>query len=121
MSSPYTATREEIELVCAYIADDQTVANYFGISRQRVEHIRATTRESVERHIPKSNPEGSHPSSGEMSMRVFEVDAIGGSRELRERLGRLFRKWEREHGFQAGAGQILLPAGYRPERERAAA
>jgi hypothetical protein len=37
------------------------------------------------------------------------------SNELRDRTQALFRKWERRHGFQEGAGELLLPAGYRPQ------
>lgn len=37
-----------------------------------------------------------------------------GSRQLRDATKALFRKWEREHGFQEGAGELLLPAGYIP-------
>jgi hypothetical protein len=40
--------------------------------------------------------------------------AYQGSEELRERTHALFRRWEKTHGFQKGAGQILLPAGYQP-------
>ena len=43
-----------------------------------------------------------------------ETDAAMGSRKLRESLHELFGKWEREHGFQEGAGAMLLPAGYTP-------
>lgn len=31
----------------------------------------------------------------------------------------LFRRWEERHGFQDGAAQLLLPAGYSPESEAA--
>jgi hypothetical protein len=43
--------------------------------------------------------------------------AEASSAELRERLGIFFRKWERRHGFQEGAGAKLVPAGYDPERK----
>jgi hypothetical protein len=37
-----------------------------------------------------------------------------GSRQLRNATHALFRRWERRHGFQEGAGELLLPAGYIP-------
>lgn len=45
----------------------------------------------------------------------LEQDAVGGSRRLQDSIHRLFRRWEKEHGFQKGAGAILLPAGYNPQ------
>jgi hypothetical protein len=46
--------------------------------------------------------------------KLRENDAAIGSRLLKERLQTLFRKWEDVHGFQDGAGQLLLPNGYAP-------
>jgi hypothetical protein len=114
------ATRDEIELVCSYKKDDQSVANYFGISEQRVAYIRSTMKNSLDdRRITCRRHEGSKVSSGEIQMRLAEEDATNGSRMLAERIHRLFWKWEWKHGFQPGAAQILLPAGYIPEREAA--
>lgn len=45
-----------------------------------------------------------------------EEDAIGGSIRLRQNVEKLFRKWEDENGFQRGAGAILLPAAWTPDR-----
>lgn len=52
---------------------------------------------------------------GFQAQRLFEEEAAHGSRQLRESLNSLFAHWERRHGFQSGAAQILLPAGYNPE------
>lgn len=118
----WDATREEIELVCAYIRDDQTVANYFGIDHRRVEHIRATMKESKEKLLPTCYGYGDgtrNGSSGLTAHLAYEEDSERGSRLLWERIENLFSKWERAHGFRAGAGKILLPAGYCPERAAA--
>jgi hypothetical protein len=115
-AGPLSATTEEIELVCSYIREDRTVAQYFGTPIERVAWIR---RQMKERRI---GPTGYvHPTDGTglETERMAEADAIGGSQILNDRIQRLFRKWERKHGFQEGAAKVLLPAGYRPEREAA--
>lgn len=35
-----------------------------------------------------------------------------GSALLKKALDRYFRRWEKANGFRAGAGAILVPAGY---------
>jgi hypothetical protein len=112
----------EIERVCRYMRDDQTVANYFGIARAQVENIRANMRQPAEdfRFKPERRVE-QNESRGINSHLLAADDAELGSRLLNEALQRMFRRWEEKHGFQEGAGQILLPAGYVPERDREAA
>lgn len=44
-----------------------------------------------------------------------DVAAELASRELRDATQALFRRWEHENGFVEGAGQILLPAGWRTQ------
>ena len=38
---------------------------------------------------------------------------VDASNALRDATHALFRKWERENGFKRGAGEKLLPAGWR--------
>lgn len=42
-----------------------------------------------------------------------------GSGNLRRAIQSLFTTWEQTHGFQKGAAEILLPAGYSVESESA--
>ena len=42
-----------------------------------------------------------------------ESKAATGSRQLRDACRAYFRKWERDNGFVAGAGELLVPAGWR--------
>jgi hypothetical protein len=118
----FDATREEIELVCAYLKDDRAVANYFGIDRRRVAHIRAAMKDSIDnRRIASSRHEPAAAGSGEVQHRIWEEEAAVGSQQLNDRIHKLFRRWERRHGFQEGAAKILLPAGYSPARQMEAA
>jgi hypothetical protein len=121
-NAAFDATREEIELVCSYMSSDQAVAKYFGIDPRRVRHIRDTMKSTAEeRRITSSRSEGTKASSGETQMRLHEEEAATGSRQLRDRINKMFRKWEWKHGFKPGAAEILLPAGYRPQRQTEAA
>jgi hypothetical protein len=110
----YSATVEEIELVCGYIRDDKSVAHYFGIEPERVAFVRRHMRKGV-RYLPTgfADPKDG---MGLEAQRFYEADCVGGSQLLNDKIQRLFRKWERRHGFQQGAAQILLTAGYVPER-----
>jgi hypothetical protein len=108
----YATSDHEIELVCGYINDDQTVADYFGVSRERVEHVRSEMKKQVPRWLFRSPHEERRASSGIDSHMDAADDAERGSRKLNEALQSLFHKWEQKHGFQPGAGKILLPAGY---------
>jgi hypothetical protein len=118
MSGPWEVlTDQQIEAVCAYINDDQTVANYFGISRRRAESVRANMHQSIPRWLFRSLE--TNGNAGTNSHLAAADEAEAGSRRLNEAIQRLFRKWERIHGFQEGAAQILLPAGWSEEREAA--
>jgi hypothetical protein len=118
----YSATVPEIELVCSYIDDDQRVANYFGISVKRVEHVRAAMRTNArEFHIGQERY-GDGTKKGGTGLDAHKVaaeDAEVGSEKLKRGIQRLFRRWEQDNGFQFGAAQILLPAGYVPQSEAA--
>lgn len=111
-------TTEEIQSVCSYIGDDQTVANYFGVSRGRVERVRENMPRSIPRWMHRANTvETPSTTGGHNSHLIAADDAEAGSRRLNESIQSLFRDWEKRHGFKEGAAQILLPAGYTPERE----
>ena len=63
----------------------------------------------------KDNPAlpHSHANTGIDALRQDAERASQASRQLLNATQSLFRKWETENGFVEGAGQILLPAGYR--------
>jgi hypothetical protein len=61
------------------------------------------------------NWEAYDDNSGIASRRLAEEDAISGSRQLAASIHSLFWKWEWKHGFQPGAAEILLPAGFMPK------
>ena len=111
----------EIEAVCSYIKDDQTVANYFGIPRERVATVRGKMRTYKHWRYVGVRSESPDQAWGLNSHVVAADEAELGSRKLNAAYQRMFRKWEEEHGFQKGAAEILLPAGYVPENEREAA
>ena len=108
MSFPYETAEYEIERVCGYIMDDQTVANYFGIERQRVSHIRDKMRNSTPRWLLRSANEGTNNSQGTNSHLTAAYDAEVGSRSLNERIQGLFQKFAQKHGITKDEARILL-------------
>lgn len=120
MSEPLERGDGEIARVCSYLKDDQTVANYFGIPREHVERVRASVTPTKPRWLFRApmTDGGNTDSYGTNSHLAAADEAEAGSRRLNERIQRLFRKWERIHGFREGAAQILLPNGYVPEQRR---
>lgn len=61
----------------------------------------------------RTDAEPLEPLVGREHSGIAERDhAEHGSRQLRSAINSLFRTWEQTHGFQEGAAQILLPAGY---------
>ena len=107
---------DEIEVVCGYIKDDASVAAYFGVSPERVAQVRAQMPSAPRWLFRSPKIEGGNSSSGINAHLVAAEDAERGSRILNERIQALFRKWEDQNGFQRGAAQILLPAGYAPRK-----
>jgi hypothetical protein len=60
--------------------------------------------------------DGASPQSlWDVSLAERDLAAEQASRELNDATQALFRKWEQENGFVEGAGQILLPAGWRTQ------
>jgi hypothetical protein len=108
----FAASGAEIERLCRYIKDDQTVANYFGISRERVERARVNIQPKQPRRFKAERAVYKNASYGYDAHVVDAREAEIGSRNLNEALQRMFRSWEKKHGFQPGAGERLLPAGY---------
>lgn len=51
----------------------------------------------------------------DVGIHARDLAAEQASRELRNATQAMFRKWEHENGFVEGAGQILLPAGWRAQ------
>ena len=101
LSRKARSLRSSIEEACQCSYDDPGMARYFGVPLYEVGAIRLAMTERLE-----------------AAKRTEEELA---SADLRDAIHGLFRKWERDHGFQKGAGQILLPAGYNPERQMEAA
>ena len=115
MSCWESVARCDVERVCSYMKDDRKIALYFGIPKEAVARVRSTLPRPREVHVGEERYDGTQRgSSGLNAHIVAEEIARSGSQRLNERLQDLFRKWEHEHGFQPGAGEKLLPAGYRP-------
>lgn len=114
MSSWETIPAIEVQRVCSYITDDSTIASYFQLSRDEVAQIRASIKPVARNHSSEPSYGGLRASSGLEQERALTENAIAGSNRLKEAIHNLFARWERKHGFQEGAAEILLPAGYRP-------
>ena len=95
--------------------DDKAIASYHGISVERVAAVRAKnppTATPRRTFIPAVQNE---PAIGGDN-RTTETLAQKASATLLERLNNYFAKWEAENGFKAGAGMLLLPAGWQDHR-----
>lgn len=110
MAEPFTLCEHEIAHVCGYIKDDGTVANYFGVPRGQVKSVRSKMRKDCRRNASHFLDKDV-PAIG-LAMGDWRNDGIPASERLKDALDKLFRRFEIEHGLQAGAGQILLPAGW---------
>lgn len=53
-----------------------------------------------------------------VQLRAYENDLRLSSDAMLGKLNTYFMRWERRHGFRAGAGKILVPAGYDPNNPR---
>lgn len=110
----FHAYREEIELVCGYISDDQTVANYFGCDRRRVEHIRATMRPTMDDIRIECSREQEKPSSGEWTQKLAAADAEFGSKALRKAIYQTTQRFAGRYGISVEeARHLLLNTGVR--------
>lgn len=108
MNGPWDmTTREEIERL-RYLKNPRTAAVYLGISQTIVEDVWAELRKtrSTGQYVPETAGKGFN------SHLIERGQAEIASRNLRDAIMAYFRKWEQENGFKAGAGEILVPAGW---------
>jgi hypothetical protein len=118
----WETTREDIARL-SYMKDPRKVALYLGVPVEVVEHVRGILKPPRKTHVgvERYGDGTKNGSTGLTAHLEFESDARTGSEMLKEGIQRLFADWEHEHVFKPGSGQILLPAGYVPERTREAA
>lgn len=92
--------RAEIEEACQFSPDDLGIAKFYHVPLYEVQAIRLVLPDRI---------------AQQEEVRRSEEEL--GSRALNEAIQALFRSWERKHGFQKGAAEKLVPAGYHPEVE----
>jgi hypothetical protein len=76
----WDACEYDIERLCVYITDDAAVANYFGIPRHRVEHVRQKMGKRVRYLRTGQDTTSEEPVS--VSTQKAEADAQEGSNAL---------------------------------------
>jgi len=113
----FEVTRDEIFRLCSYVSSDASVAAYFGIPVERVTKLRAAMPKPVDRRFLASRNEPEAQSSGQGEAIRFRYKAEEGSTQLRDAIQALFARWEAQHGFKPGAGELLLPAGWNEQRK----
>lgn len=104
----FMSTAAEIARVCGYISDDQTVANYFGIDREKVETIRAKMRHSEPRRFNPDRSVYRNSSFGYTSHVTEEELAAMGSRRLNTAIQKMFRHFAEKHGIESDEARVLL-------------
>lgn len=110
MSALYSVTNEEISRLCGYLTEDHKIAWYLGIDAKQVRKVRSRMPKGERcRNIDHKCGRDTEGLTKEREMREHNRAATD---RLKVCLDRFFRCWEIENGFVAGAGMILLPAGY---------
>jgi hypothetical protein len=102
LSRQAKAKRAQIEEAFLFSSDNQGIAKYYRVPLYEVMALRQVFEEQLAEQQEQARAE----------------EEIASTR-LKCAIDRLFRNWEREHGFQKGAGELLLPAGYDPVKEAA--
>jgi hypothetical protein len=97
LSRKAVSLRETIEEAFLFSQDDQGIARYFHVPQYEIAAMRTRWQEELAEQKEQATS-----------------DEEWGSTELRDAIQGLFSRWERKHGFQEGAAQILVPAGYNP-------